>query len=52
MVKSAGAVRYMWAAGVPLESSEDLIALDEALQRLHTFARRQGCMVELRSLAV
>ena len=36
------------AAGVPLESSEALIALDEALQGLQAFAPRQGRMVELR----
>ena len=41
-------VSLSWAAGVPLNSSGDLIALDEALQRLQTFAPRQGRMVELR----
>jgi RNA polymerase sigma factor (TIGR02999 family) len=41
-------VSLSWAAGVPLKSSEDLIALDEALQRLQMFAPRQGRMVELR----
>jgi RNA polymerase sigma factor (TIGR02999 family) len=45
---SAMHVSLSWAAGAPLESSEDLIALDEALQRLQTFAPRQGRMVELR----
>ena len=45
---SAVHVSLSWAAVVPLQSSEDLIALDEALQRLQTFAPRQGRMVELR----
>jgi RNA polymerase sigma factor (TIGR02999 family) len=36
------------AAGVPVESLEDLIALDEALQKLQTFAPRQSRIVELR----
>jgi RNA polymerase sigma factor (TIGR02999 family) len=45
---SAVHVSLSWAAGVPLKSSEDLIALDEALQRLQMFAPRQGRMVELR----
>jgi len=45
---SALHVSMSWAAGVPLETSKDLIALDEALQRLQTFAPRQARMVELR----
>jgi RNA polymerase sigma factor (TIGR02999 family) len=45
---SAVHVSLSWAAGVPLKSSEDLIALDEALQRLQMFAPRQGRMAELR----
>lgn len=36
------------AAGVPVESSKDIVALDEALQKLQVFAPRQARMVELR----
>jgi len=36
------------AAGVPLESSGDLLALDQALQTLESFAPRQVRIVELR----
>ncbi len=36
------------AAGVPLESSGDLLALDEALRTLESFAPRQARIVELR----
>lgn len=36
------------ADGVPVESSENVVALDEALQKLQAFAPRQGRMVELR----
>jgi RNA polymerase sigma-70 factor (ECF subfamily) len=36
------------AAGVPLESSADVVALDEALRKLESFAPRQGRVVELR----
>jgi RNA polymerase sigma-70 factor (ECF subfamily) len=36
------------AAGVPLESSGDIVALDEALRTLESFAPRQGRIVELR----
>jgi RNA polymerase sigma factor (TIGR02999 family) len=43
-----GHVSLSQAAGVPIENSGDLIALDEALQRLQSFARRQERVVELR----
>lgn len=48
--RGAGAVHVSlsWAEGVPLQNSQDLIALDEALQGLQSFAPRQGRMVELR----
>jgi RNA polymerase sigma factor (sigma-70 family) len=36
------------AAGVPLETSGDLIALDDALRTLESFAPRQSSVVELR----
>ena len=36
------------AAGVPLETSADLIALDDALRTLESFAPRQSLVVELR----
>jgi RNA polymerase sigma factor (sigma-70 family) len=36
------------AAGVPLESSRDFLALDEALRTLESFAPRQARIVELR----
>ncbi len=36
------------AEGVPLEDSADLIALDEALQTMQSFAPRQARIVELR----
>lgn len=39
------------AAGVPLESSGDFLALDEALQTLESFAPRQARIVELRFFA-
>jgi RNA polymerase sigma-70 factor, ECF subfamily len=39
------------AAGVPLESSGDFLALDEALQMLESFAPRQARIVELRFFA-
>jgi len=41
-------VSLSWAAGAAVESSEDVVALDEALQKLQVFAPRQGRMVELR----
>lgn len=36
------------AEGVPVESSENVVALDEALQKLQAFAPRQERIVELR----
>jgi RNA polymerase sigma-70 factor (ECF subfamily) len=39
------------AAGVPLESSGDFLALDDALQTLESFAPRQARIVELRFFA-
>lgn len=36
------------AEGVPLETSADLVALDEALRKLEPFAPRQARIVELR----
>jgi len=39
------------AAGVLLESADDLVALDEALRTLESFAPRQGRVVELRFFA-
>jgi RNA polymerase sigma-70 factor (ECF subfamily) len=36
------------AAGVPLKTSADLVALDDALRTLESFAPRQGRIVELR----
>jgi RNA polymerase sigma-70 factor (ECF subfamily) len=45
---SAVQVSLSQAAGVQLESSADLVALDEALRKLESFAPRQGRVVELR----
>jgi len=45
---SAVHVSLSQAGGVQLESSADLVALDEALQTLESFAPRQGRIVELR----
>jgi RNA polymerase sigma-70 factor (ECF subfamily) len=36
------------AKGIPLETSTDLVALDEALRKLESFAPRQARIVELR----
>jgi RNA polymerase sigma-70 factor, ECF subfamily len=46
--RSAVHVSLSWAEGVPAGSFENLIELDEALQKLHAFAPRQARMVELR----
>ena len=45
---SAVHVSLSQAEGVPLETSADLVALDEALHTLESFAPRQGRIVELR----
>jgi RNA polymerase sigma-70 factor (ECF subfamily) len=45
---SAVQVSLSQAAGVPLKSSADVGALDEALRKLESFAPRQGRVVELR----
>jgi RNA polymerase sigma factor (TIGR02999 family) len=45
---SAVHVSLSGAAGVPFERSDDVMALDDALQNLQTFAPRQARMVELR----
>jgi RNA polymerase sigma factor (TIGR02999 family) len=45
---SAVHVSLSQAAGVQLETSGDLVALDEALRTLESFAPRQGRVVELR----
>ena len=48
---SALQVSLSKAAGVLLESADDLVALDEALRTLESFAPRQGRVVELRFFA-
>jgi RNA polymerase sigma-70 factor, ECF subfamily len=45
---SAVQVSLSQAESVPLETSADLVALDQALQTLESFAPRQGRIVELR----
>jgi RNA polymerase sigma-70 factor (ECF subfamily) len=45
---SAVHVSLSQAEGVLLETSADLVALDEALHTLESFAPRQGRIVELR----